>query len=88
MRIDPPHVEGGDSGAISLGTQVRPSQRVARASREEEDRLTQRIRIVTQGIVEAFTETHDSTAVYYARHPEERKELVARIARLIGRVRE
>ncbi len=88
VRIDPPHVEGGDSGATSLGTRVRPSHRVARASRDGEDRLTQRIRIVAEGVVDAFTQTHDSTAAYYARRPEERSELVAQIERLIERVRE
>ena len=36
----------------------------------------------------AFTEVHNSTAAYYARRPEQRAELVAEIARLIGRVRE
>ena len=87
VRIDPPHAEGGDSGATSLATQVRPCHRIARASRDDEDRLTQRIRIVAEGVVDAFIETHDSTAVYYARQPEKREELVAQIARLIGRVR-
>ena len=43
---------------------------------------------MAEGIVEAFSETHDTTAVYYARHPEKRKELVAQITRLIGRIRE
>ena len=88
VRIDPPHVEAGDSGATSLATQVRPSHRVARASRDDEDRMSQRICIVAEGIVDAFTETHDSTAAYYARQPEKREELVAQIARLIRKVRE
>ena len=85
VRIDPPHVDAGDA-ATPTGTAVRPSHRVARASRDDEDRLAQRIRVVADGIVDAFTETHGSTAAYYARQPEKMEELVAQIARLIGRV--
>ena len=43
---------------------------------------------VALGIVDAFTETHDSVGAYYARQPEKKEELVAQIVRLIERVRE
>ena len=88
VRIDPPQSEAGDTAAIRTGGKIRPTYRLARASRDDEHRLRERCRIVAEGIVESFTETHDSTAVYYARHPEKRKELIGQIARLIGRVRE
>jgi len=88
VRIDPPPSEAGETTAIRKATEVRRGHRVARASRDDEHRLRERTLIVAEGVVEAFTETHDSTVVYYARHPEKRKELVAQIARLIGRVRE
>ena len=48
--------------------------------------MRQRTLTVAEGVVDAFTQTHDSTAAYYARQPEKREELVAQIARLIGRV--
>ena len=88
VRIDPPQSEAGDTAAIRKATEIRRGHRLARASRDDEHRLRERTLIVAEGVVEAFTETHDSTVVYYARHPEKRKELVAQIARLIGRVRE
>ena len=87
VRIDPPHVEAGDT-ATPTETAVRRGNRVARVSGDDRHRLRQRIRIVADGIVDAFTETHDSTAAYYDRRPEERGELVAQIERLIERVRE
>ena len=87
VRIDPPHVEAGDT-ATPTETAVRRGNRVARVSSDDEDRMSQRICIVAEGIVDAFTETHDSTAAYYARQPEKREELVAQIARLIRKVRE
>ena len=88
VRIDPPPSEAGETTAIRKATEVRRGHRVARASRDDEPRLRERTLIVAEGIVEAFSETHDTTAVYYARHPEKRKELVAQITRLIGRIRE
>ena len=88
VRIDPPPSQAGDTAAICTGGKIRRDDRVARVSRDDEPRLRERTLIVAEGIVEAFSETHDTTAVYYARHPEKRKELVAQITRLIGRVRE
>ena len=88
VRIDPPPPEAGETTAVRTGGKIRRDDRVARVSRDDEPRLRERTLIVAEGIVEAFSETHDSTAVYYARHPEKRKELVAQIARLIGRVQE
>ena len=88
VRIDPPPPQAGETTAICTGGKIRRDDRVARVSRDDEPRLRERTLIVAEGIVEAFSETHDSTAVYYARHPEKRKELVAQIARLIGRVQE
>ena len=88
VRIDPPPSEAGETTAIRKGGKIRRDDRVARVSRDDEPRLRERTLIVAEGIVEAFSETHDTTAVYYARHPEKRKELVAQITRLIGRIRE
>ena len=85
VRIDPPHVEAGDA-ATPTGTAVRRGNRVARAGGDDDHRVRQRILTVAEGVVDAFTQTHDSTAAYYARQPEKREELVAQIARLIGRV--
>ncbi len=88
VRVEPPHVEGGDSRDVQVATGVRPSRRAAPDNCDDEQRLRQRILILAEGIVEAFIETHDSTIVYYARIPEKRTELVAQIARLIRKVRE
>lgn len=88
VRVEPPQVEGGDSGVVCVDTGVRPSRRAARDNRDDEHRLEERVRFVAEGIVDAFIETHDSAIVYYARHPEKRSELVAQIARLITKVRE
>lgn len=88
VRVEPPHVEGSDGEAVRVETRVRPSRRAARDNRDDEHRLRERVRFVAEGIVDAFNETHDSTAAYYARHPEKRTELVAQIARLIRNVRE
>ena len=87
VRIDPPRVEGGDTAVTPTEAGVRPGRRAARDDRDGEHRLRQRTLVLAEGIVDAFTETHDSTIVYYARHPEKRTELVARIARLIRQVR-
>lgn len=88
VRAEPPPVEGSDSGAVRVDTGVRRGNRIARANGDDERRLTQRILVLAEGIVDAFVETHDSTAVYYDRHPEKRTELVAQIARLITKLRE
>ena len=88
VRVEPPPVEGSDSGAVRVETGVRPSRRAARDNRDDEHRLRERVRFVAEGIVDAFIESHDSTIVYYARKPEKRTELVAQIARLIMKVRE
>ena len=88
VRVEPPHVEVGDSGAVRVETGVRPNRRAARDNRDNEHWLGERVRFVAEGIVDAFIETHDSTIVYYARYPEKRKELVAQIARLIRKVQE
>lgn len=88
VRVEPPQVEGSDSGAVQVETGVRPSRRAARDNRDDEHRLRERVRFVAEGIVDAFIETHDSTIVYYARKPEKRTELVAQIARLIKKVQE
>ena len=87
VRIDPPHVEAGDT-ATPTDIAVRRGHRVARVGGDDDRRVRQRILTVAEGIVDAFTETHDSTAAYYARQPEKREELVAQIARLIRKVRE
>lgn len=88
VRIDPPPTELGETTGTPTETEVRRGNRVAPVSRDDEHRLRERVRFLAEGIVDAFIETHDSTIVYYARYPEKRKELVAQIARLIGRVRE
>lgn len=88
VRAEPPPVEGGVGGAVRVDTGVRQGNRIAPANRDDERRLTRRILALAEGIVDAFIETHDSTAVYYACHPEKRSELVAQIARLIRKVRE
>lgn len=88
VRVEPPHVEGSDGRAIRVEIGVRPSRQAARDNRDDDRRLTERALFVAEGIVDAFIETHDATAVYYARRPEKREELVAQIARLVRRVRE
>ena len=88
VRIDPPPPEAGETTAVCTAGKLRRDGRVGRAARDDDHRIRERTLIVAEGVVEAFSELHDSTAVYYARHPEKRKELVAQIARLIGRVRE
>lgn len=45
-----------------------------------------RVRLVAVEIVDAFLRLSDATAVYYARHPHHRAELVAHIAGLIERL--
>lgn len=88
VRAEPPQVEGGDGGAVCMDTGVRRGNHIARANRDDERRLEERVRFVAEGVVDAFIETHDSTTVYYARQPEKRSELVVQIARLITKVRE
>jgi hypothetical protein len=46
-----------------------------------------RVRLVAGEIVDLFVGLSETTAAYYARHPQHREELVARIAGLIDRVR-
>ena len=47
-----------------------------------------RVRLVTEGIVDTLLAIHDSTASYYARHPEHKADVMAQVARLIASVRE
>ncbi len=88
VRLDPPPPEAGDTTAIRTANELRRDARVGRDRRADDYRARQRALILAEGVVAAFTELHDSTAAYYARRPEQRAELVAEIARLIGRVRE
>ena len=88
LRIEPPSQDAGASEGIGSVAVARQGHRVPTGNRDDEQRLRERIAIVAEGIVDAFIEMHDSTIVYYARHPGQRNKLVAQISRLIGRVRE
>lgn len=86
VRVEPPPSVAGGTSAIRTGSEPGRDDPVGRADGDGDHRLTQRSLIVAEGIVDAFIETHHSTAAYYARHPKERTEVVAEIARLIRRV--
>ena len=88
VKLVPPPPEAGDTTAIRTASELRRDARVGRDRRDDDYRARQRALILAEGVVAAFTELNDSTAAYYARRPEQRAELVAEIARLIGRVRE
>ena len=85
VRIEPPHA---DANAVCLLTDGRRRKRGSALVAPDGDRsASERVRKVAEGIVDAFVAMHDSTAGYYARNPHHKEELVARITRLIERVR-
>ncbi len=84
VRIEPPHT---DANAVCLLTDGRRRKRGHVLMTQDDNRAaSERVRKVAEGIVDAFVAMHDSTVGYYARHPDHKEELVARVARLIERV--
>ena len=86
VRAEPPALDAEEATAIRPAALRRPGKRAGRAEHDEAG-SSDRVRIVAQGIVEAFLETHESVGAHYRSRPDHKAELVAQIARLIERVR-
>jgi hypothetical protein len=85
VRIESPHT---DANAVCLLTDGRGQKRGSVLVTQDNNRaVSERVRMVAEGIVDAFLAMHDSTVGYYARNPHHKEELVAQIARLIASVR-
>ncbi len=86
VRAEPPALDAKEATAIRRAALRRPGKWAGRAEHDEAG-SSDRVRIVAQGIVEAFLETHESVGAHYRSRPDQKAELVAQIARLIERVR-
>ena len=87
VRAEPPATDMGDTTAICHATARRPANRAGQVEHDGGGGPGERVRIVAQGIVDAFLETHDSVGAHYRSRPDQKEELIAQIARLIERVR-
>lgn len=86
VRAEPPGADAGET-AILLATARRPASRTKRVEDDGGAGASERVRIVAQGIVDAFLETHESVGAHYRIRPDQKAELVGQIERLIERVR-
>ncbi len=85
VRIETPDT---DANAVCLLTDGRRRNRGSAPVAPDGDRAaSERVRKVAEGIVDAFLAMQDSTAGYYARRPDHKEELVARVTGLIASVR-
>jgi hypothetical protein len=78
VPAEPPGGCGPPATAITRG---RGTTRRVRAVAPD----AERVRRVAAEIVDVFVNLSDATAAYYARHPDDRDELVAAVCRLIRR---
>ena len=88
VRAEPPAMDARDTTAIRPATARRAGNRAGRVENDCGAEPGDRVRIVAQGIVDAFLETHESVGAHYRSRPDQKAELVAQIERLIARVQQ
>ena len=86
VKAEPPALDAGEATAIRPATARRAGKRAGRVV-DDEAGSSERVRVVAQGIVEAFLGTHEQVVAHYRSRPDQEEELIAQIARLIERVR-
>lgn len=85
VRIDPPDA---NATAVSVTPDRRRPVDPGLTDAGCDRAVSRRVRVLAEGIVDAFLAVHESAARYYDRHPGHREELIDRIARLIEHVRD